>query len=295
MREKYGVSDSENIGRRLAEKPEDPREYASSMLFLPQEDAAFGKKKVYSDAFALPGAHIDSHIECKRYELRINADELESYMRRHETSRSSIFILFMNRVIAACHDLKGKPIAAAVAVDARSAYGAQETMQCCVGTVPVWYDDVLARCPISEQLKHTRQMLWDGAKPENIRASAWAIRRFNQTLEENFPGLEEKRAFCRQRNEQAGSMYTYGISYLGEADLGKGVNPYVTDMHIMVCANTVPVIIEIVKYGREYLVSYCTHLENDPYVARFREMFVSQGISCTCEQKANFVETLASF
>lgn len=292
---KYGLDDPNDLGRVMAEREEDPREYANSMLFLTQDSVVPNKKYTWGAAHCISGEQMESLIESKHYQLRVDADELESYMRKNGTSQSAIFVLFMNRAIAECDVLNGKPVIAAVAMDARRAYRAEETMQCCVGTIPVGYDDEIAQLTMPEQLDRTRQMIWDEAKTENIRAAAFGLKKFNEMLEERFQTLEEKRAFCIERNAQAGSKYTYGISYVGEIKLGEGVGKYVKDISAIICANTIPVIIEIVKYQNEYLINYCTHLKDDRYVGRLREMFVTEGIPCTCEQKANFIEALAVF
>ena len=292
---KYGLDDPENPGRIMAERQEDPREYAGSMLFLGEEGEFPRKKDAWEKAYAISGEQMESPIECKRYELRVEADALEHYMRRNGASRTAIFALFTNRAIAECDAVKGDTIVAAVAVDARRAYRAEETMQCCVGTIPVWYDDEIANLPIPEQLDRTRKMIWEEVKVENLRASAFGLKRFNEMLEEKFPTLEEKKAFCVARNEQAGAKYTYGISYVGETKLPAGVAEYVEDVTAMNCANNLPIIIEIKKYKHEYIITYCTHLKEDRYVNRMRELFITEGIPCVCEQKENLVETLADF
>lgn len=184
-------------------------------------------------------------------------------MRRNESSRTAVFALFLNRTIAGCHAPQGKPIVAAVAVDARSACGAQETMQCCVATVPVWYDDEIAALSLPEQLRRTRQMLWDEAKPENILASAQGLRRFNRMLEEQYPTLEEKKAFCIRRNEQAGSRYTYGISFVGELDFGKGVQEYVDSASAMEIEKAKDFFNQIIMHG-DILAAMSAAMNPDP-------------------------------
>lgn len=279
----------------LAETPEDSREYADSLLFVPEDEVSTDKRYEYERAFQIPDKQMESVFECKYYELRVNAEEFESYMRRNSSSRSAVFALFMSRTIAETNDTKDEPVVAALAVNARKAYGAEKTTQCCVATIPLWYDKEISGLSLSEQLKETRQMIVDGTKTNNIIASAQKTKKFNETLEERFPTLEEKKVFARKVNKQGGIKYTYGISYVGEMKYGKGIDEHIEEGYFMLCANTVPVIIEIAKCSSYYHISYCTHFEDDPYVQKYRDMFLAAGIPCTLEQKEIFAETLAIF
>ena len=90
---------------------------------------------------------MDSPWECKHYQLKVNAEELEQYIRQNETSASGLFALFVNRVIADQNICGARPVIGAMAIDARKAYHAEATMQCCVGTLPVYYDQELAGMP----------------------------------------------------------------------------------------------------------------------------------------------------
>ncbi len=292
---KYGITEPAPSDILLEETPVDPREYADSLLFIPKEEATAKNKYEYDRAFQIPDVQMKSEFECKYYEFQISAEELESFMRRNSSSRSAVFAWFMNRVIAEHNDTKDKPIVAALAVNARKAYGAENIEQCCVATIPLWYDKEIASLSIEEQLKATRQMIVDGTQTNNIVASAQRTKKFNETLEERFPSLEEKKAFARKINKEGGIKYTYGISYIGEMKYGKGIDEHVEKSYVLLCANTVPIILEIAKCDNLYHISYCTHLEDDPYVLRLRDMFRTEGISCWCRQKENFAETLAIF
>ncbi len=292
---KYGETIEVTPDILLAETPEDPREYADSLLFVPKEEVAGDKKYEYERAFQIPDTQMKSVYECKYYELKVNAEEFESYMRSNSSSRSAVFALFMSRTIAELNDTKNEPVVAALAANARSAYGAEKTLQCCVATVPLWYDGEISALSLSEQLKKTREMIVKGTQPNNIIAAAQKTRKFNESLEGNLSSLAEKKDFARKINKQGSVKYTYGISYVGEMKYGKGIDEHIEESYSMLCANTIPVILEIVKCGRHYHINYCTHLENDPYIEKYRNMFLTAGISCTLEQKENFAETHAIF
>lgn len=292
---KYGKIEPVPSDILLEETPEDPREYADSLLFIPNEEVTPGKKYEYDRAFQIHDTQMKCEYECKYYELKISAEEFENYMRRNSSSRSAVFALMMNRTIAECNNLKDEPIVAALAVNARGAYGAEKTTKCCVATIPLWYDKEISKLTLSEQLKTTRQMIVDGTQTNNIIASAQRTKKFNETLEERFPALEEKKAFACKVNKQGGIKYTYGISYIGETKYGKGIDEHIEESYLMLCANTIPIILEIAKCSGYYHISYCTHLEADPYVFKLRDMFLAAGIPCTCVQKENFAETIAIF
>lgn len=292
---KYGMTEPAPSDILLEETPVDPREYADSLLFIPQEEAFSDKKYEYAGAFQIPDSQMESEYECKYYEFQISAEEFESFMRKNSSSRSAVFAWFMNRAIAEQNDTKDEPIVAALAVNARKAYGAEKTTQCCVATIPLWYDREIGDLSIEDQLKATRQMIVDGTQTNNIIASAQRTKKFNETLEERFPTLEEKKAFARKINKEGGVKYTYGISYIGEMKYGSGIDEHVEKSYAVLCANTIPIILEIAKCGSYYHISYCTHLEDDPYVLRLRDMFRAEGIPCTCEQKENFAETYVLF
>ena len=82
---------------------------------------------------------------------------------------------------------------------------------------------------------------------------------------------------------------------MGEISFGEGIDEHVEDCSFLLCANTLPIIIEIIKYKENYLISYCTHLENDIYIDKLQKLFLQEGISCTYTQKDNFIETMADF
>ena len=118
---------------------------------------------------------------------------------------------------------------------------------------------------------------------------------FNQKLEQDFETLSQKKQFAREVNKRGGIKYTYGLSYLGEIKYGNGIDENVAESYMMLCANTIPVILEIAKYRDIYHISYCSHIENDPYVFKLKDKFIKSGIHCQVEQKDNFAETLAMF
>lgn len=293
---KYGRPGCPPPGVLLADTPEIPREYADSLLFVEDtEMPAPEKAYAYERAFQLPGGRMASEYRCKRYTLSVGAEELEGYMQANGSSRSALFAMFMNRAIAEEHDTEGLPIVAALAADARRAYGAEQTLQCCVATVPIWYDGEIARLSWPERLRVGREMIREGVRKERILSGAQGLKKFNKVLEEKYPSLEEKKAYARTVNKQGGVKYTYGISYLGEPDFGPDVNRYIADTYPILCANTLPVIIEIAKWADRYHISYCTQLEYDPYVGRLSELFLQEGIPCAMVREEDFEEAFADF
>lgn len=274
---------------------EDPREYADSLLFVPETPVSSGIKYEYQQAFQLPERQMDEKCSCKHYKLSVETEAFERFMHENGASRSTAFAWMMNRTIAQIHPEATDPIVAALAVNARKAFGAELTQRCCVASVPIWYDKELALLPTPEQLAKTRQMLVDGTKTETLIASAQRLKKFNETMEERFEFLEEKQAFARSVNKQGSIKYTYGISYLGEPEYGNGIDRHVKESSLILCANTSPLILEIAKCGDHYVINYCSHISDDPYVFQFRDAFISAGIPCLCEQQEDFVEASAVF
>ena len=274
---------------------EDPREYADSLLFVPEIPVSSGLKYEYQQAFQLPEKQMDEEYSCKHYKLCVETGAFERFMRENGASRSAVFTWMMNRTIAQIHPEATDPIVAALAVDARKAYGAELTLQCCVSSVPLWYDKELANLPISQQLAKTRQMIVDGTQADTLIAGAQRTKKFNETLEDRFATLEAKQAFARDINKQGGIKYTYGISYIGEPKFGEGIDEHVMEIYPILCANTIPLIIEIAKCGDRYIVNYCTHFADDPYVVALVDAFRSAGIPCTCERQEDFVEAFVEF
>lgn len=293
--ETYGKPETVPPGTILAETPEDPAEYADSLLFVGNEPVTAPKGYEYERAFQIPDPQIGSADSCKLYELKVDAEAFEGYMRKHASSRSAVFAMFMNRVISERNGAPAEPVVAAMAANARAAYGAEKTLQCCVATVPVWYDDDIRAMDWSRQLKCARDMVQAGVAAERILAGALGLRKFNLALEERFKTLEEKQEYARQVNRQGGIKYTYGISYFGEKDYGEEINRRIEENYPILTANTLPIILEIAKWQEHYHISYCTHLEQDPYVTELRDLFLAEGIPCTCEQQEDFVEALAEF
>lgn len=292
---KYGTKSEDIPGLILAETPEDPRECADCMLFLPEEDVKPEGKYVCKQAFTFPDEQMESPWACKHYLLKVDASTADSYIRSNGSSTAAFFSLFMNRVIAKKNDLKGLPVVGAMAVNARPAYHAEATMQCCVGTIPVYYDEEIAALSLQEQLVRTKQIVRQQMKPQNIISAAQGTKRFNERMEQDYPLLEEKMKFCQEINARSGSLYTYGISTVGEYKLGKGIDEHIAELHAQLPANTIPVILEILKFNGEYYVTYMTHLENDPYVYALKDLFLAEGIPCTCEYKGIFEECIAEF
>lgn len=292
---KIGVENIDSTGILLENDAEDVCEFTECVHFVPKEMVEISKGYEYDLAFQLGDKHIESKYACKVYELKVDASEFESYMRANSSSRSGVFTCFMNSVIAENNDIGELPIVAALAVNARPALGAEKTNMCCVATVPVWYDNDIKKLPEGEQMKLSRQMIVDGVEKNKIIATVQRSVAFNKMMEEQCETLEQKKQFARIANERGGVKYTYGLSYVGEIKYGNGIDEHVLKNYPQLCANTIPIIMEIVKYAGSYYIIYCSHLEHDPYVYKLQEKFIKAGISCQIQQKDDFYETLAIF
>lgn len=279
----------------LIETDENPLECMEGVRFIQQAEAQRLPGYSWQSALVLSGTHLDNESACHLYDLTVEAAPFEAYMRQNGSSRSGLFASFMNHAIAGRHRVDEKPIVAALAVDARRACGADPTMQCCVATVPVWLDKDVLALPMNERLKMARQMIVDGTQKENILASVLGSMHFTERLEAQHPSLEAKKAYCRQITKGDNNRYTYGISYVGEVRFGEAADEHVRAFRTVLCANTIPVIIEITKFKAHYHISYCTHFEDDGYLDAFRQMFLDAGIPCKCQYKGIYTETLAVF
>jgi len=280
---------------RAPETDEDPLKSMEGVRFIKQTEAQRLPGYTWKNALALEGRHIQAENACRYYELTVDAAPFENYMRQTGSSRSAVFASFMNHAVATKHCVEDEPVVAALAVDARRACEAEPTMQCCVSTIPIWLDrDVLA-LPMDEQLKKARQMIVDGTQTENILASVLGSKRFNERMEAQHPSLEAKKTYCRQMTKAGSGRYTYGISYVGEVSFGASADAHIRALRLMLCANTIPVIIEITKFKEKYHISYCTHFEDDAYLSAFGQMFTDADIPCECRYKGIFTETLADF
>lgn len=292
---KYGTDRRGLTDLILADTPEDPREYADCMLFLPEEERTPKGKYAYSEAFYLPDEQMKSPWECRHYQLTVNAADLERYTRLHDTSVSAVFALFANKTIAGLNDRKGLPVVGAMAVDARAAYKAERTMQCCVATIPIYYEDRMEDMTLSEQLKETRRIVMQQANADNILASAVGTRKFNEKMEAEYPMLADKMKFCREVNDRSSHRYTYGISYIGDFSLGAGIDEHIAEFNALLPANTIPVIMEILKFKDQYIVNYMSHLEEDRYIYALKDLFLCEEMSCELVRKENFKECIAQF
>lgn len=76
---------------------------------------------------------------------------------------------------------------------------------------------------------------------------------------------------------------------------GAPIDAYVESISTMLCANTIPVILEITKSKGQYHVGYCTHFDPDPYLPQFQRMFLNAQIPCSRTDAGLFEETPAVF
>ena len=138
---KYGITSEGIHGLILADTEEDPREYADSTLFLPDEQVAPAGKYEYERAYTVTDELIEENGKCAYYHFNVDCENADRYISRNNTSTSALFTYMLSRVIAERNDLKGLPIVSAMAVDARPSYQAEPTMQCCVSTLSIPYDE----------------------------------------------------------------------------------------------------------------------------------------------------------
>lgn len=272
----------------------DTSEYIDPLYFI-DEKKEYVQLKNTPPAFQLPEVHMDRFDTCGKYLLTVDADTFDNYMRQNQSSRTSVFTLFMNRAIAAIHPQYNLPIIAGVAVDVRKIYGADKTMRDCSDWLNICFDHDFESMPISEQLQLIRQMIIDGMKPDIRLANAAAIKRKNALIAEKFPLLNDKIRFCRRMYEYTKNSYTYNISCVGRVTFGPDVDAYVDCIEIGFNASTLPVSIVILQHKQVYRIVYCTHLKDDPYIHEFQKQFLQVGIPCTYMKCNDFVETLAIF
>ena len=292
---KYGISPEGIPGLLLADTPADPRELADCMLFVPEEPVQSPHGFQWENAFTLPDAMIDSPSICREYLLQVDANAMHTFLQAHSCSVSAAFSLMINKIIAEKNQIGDLPIVAAMAANARPAYHAEKTLQCCVGTLPVYFDRSMENLSLSEQLSRTGQIIRSQADPACLIAAAQKNRAFNQTLEEKFHTLSEKQNFCSGLARRALSRYTYGISYVGKCDFGGNIDRYVQSIRVQLAANTTPILVEITKYRHLYSVSWMTRLKEDPYVAALQQQLTEWNIPCTCQPQPDFQECIALF
>lgn len=271
------------------------KEYTEAIRFLPEAFVVEEHSYRWKSALQLKGRQMELERGCYHYVLSVDGNAFDDYVTRNGSCRSAVFAMFMNQAIAGIHKVDEKPIVAAMAINARKAYGAEETLQCCVATIPLWYDSKVAELSVSERLKKGRAMVSEGVKKECVLLGAQKNRLLNQNLEANYPTLEEKMAHCRRLTDSGSDRYTYGLSYLGDISFGELADAYVKDVRAILCANTIPLILEILKWKGKYTISYNTHLEEDRYLKELIAMFQEAGITCNCIKQEMFEEALADF
>lgn len=114
-------------------------------------------------------------------------------------------------------------------------------------------------------------------------------------LDIKYPTLRKNQEYFRRITKVGGNKYSYGISFVVDVSFGKGIDEHITKVVTMLCANTSPIIIEIVKQKDTYYMAYYTHLAEDSCVHELQALFEAEEIKCVCEHKGKFVETVAEF
>lgn len=246
-------------------------------------------------AFQLPEEQMDNGYTCSKYSLTVDAAAFDNYMRKNRSSRTSVFILFMNHAIASIHPQFNPQIVAGVGADVRHIYAAEKTMRDCSDLLSICYDHAIESMPITEQLQLIRQMIIDSMHPDVRLANAFNTKLKNTYVAEKFPLLKDKIRFCQRMHQYGKYRYTYNISCVGRISFGSDIDTYVDGIEWGLSANTLPVSIVIIQYKEAYHIVYYTHLKSDPYVHKLQEQFLQAGIPCTCKKQQDFEETLAIF
>lgn len=288
------VYGTEFVGDSFDTLTTDPEDCMDSMSFVDEKQQCPIRKNT-PVAFQLPEERLEHRERCLVYALTVDADQFDAYMRRNRSSRTAVFALFMNRAIASVHTERESKIVAGIAADVRNIYGAEKTLRDCTDMVSVWFDSDIEAMPIQEQLQHSRQMIIDSMQPEIRLAYAAETKRNNVLLDERIPLLENKKIFCQRIHKYSNINYTYNISNVGHVSFGEEVDTYIDRVESIMCANGRPIIIEILQYEKNYNVVYCSRIQNDPYIHKFHQLFMQEGIPCTCEKREDLIETLAVF
>ncbi len=289
---KYGTTPDGIDGLILADTPEDPREYADSTLFLPDEPAAPRERAQYERAYTVGDGLIEDKGRCAHFHFTVDGENTDRFVRENDTSTAAMFTYFMSKVIADRNALDGVPIVSAMAVDARPSYQAEATMQCCVGTLSIAFEEDMARRPVKQGLAAIRERITAEADPCNITAAAQREYQQMRRLDQDHQKLEEKLAYCSKISEKAVGRYTFGISYVGEIHFGKGIDEHIIDVSTILPAGAIPITVEIVRWADSYLITYMSRLKNDPYAPALCDLLNAEGIPCRLERRQDFEEAV---
>ena len=113
-------------------------------------------------------------------------------------------------------------------------------------------------------------------------------------LNKRIPTLEGKQALS-QRAITASMYYTYGLSLMGKISFGDALDSHIVSLDATMLPNAFPIMMVIGQFKNEYLINYSSRFHNDPYLKKFQEKFLEEGISYTCKKMRNHQETLAIF
>lgn len=276
-------------------EPDDAAECIEGLALIDESLYPAPKRQPMSMAFQLPGDQLPPGPECHVYSLQVNADAFDRYMRRHASSRTALFALLFSRAVVGMHPQEDAPIVTAAAADMRRIYGAEASQRDCTDTLPLRYDAQMQAAPPDDQPALMRLQIAEAMQPDKRLAAAAEIKRSNALMNKRTPSIEAKKLFCRRIHQYAYAGYTCSISSIGRVSFGEETDRHVTAIDSLVCASSYPVILEILQYGGQYRISYCTRLRDDPYVKGFQQQLLEAGIPCTCVQRENYVETLAVF
>lgn len=292
---KYENGDTSADNGFESELISDEEECRDSLQFIDENQKSVAEKRIRGRAYQLTDEQLELGPVCFSYELDVDAEKFDAYMRKHESSRTAVFALWMSRAIADSTALGEAQVVAGVAADVRKIYGVEGTMRDCTDILAIPFTQEIREMPVSAQLKCFREMIFEDMEPKKRLAVAAEIKKNNVMMEKRMPSFEGKKAFCEKVHQYSYANYTYNISNVGKVSFGEETDRYVVSVKSAMCANTFPIILEIVQFGQKYHIVYCTRLKNDPYVRRFQQSFVEQGIPCTCEMREDHVEPYAVF
>lgn len=276
----------------LVDMQKENEECMDSLLFVNENRVSLRREKCGKTVFHFGNSQITPGMNCFRYSIYVNAAEFDSYVQKNKTGRSATFATFMNRGIASNNDIEDCTIVTSVAADVRKILGVEKTLREGTGTIPLYYDKEIHKLAIEDQLSYAEEAIVSGMIPEKQLAAAAETKKNNIQVEKRINSLEGKKQFACRVHPYAYQEYTYAMSNIGRISFGQEIDQYISSVKVTSCANTYPVVIEIIRFKDTYNICYCTRIENDPYVHRLVDNFISAGISCSYQQEEDYTEPL---
>lgn len=288
----YEIRQGKELSEEVVTAQKQDEECTDSLFFVNESPMHLKQEKCEKDVFHFSDKQITSGPSCFRYSICVNAVELDSYMRKNKSSRSAVFATFMNMGIAEINDIENSVIVTSVAADVRKILGVENTLRESTGTIPLCYDQDIHKLTMEQRLGYAREMIISGMIPEKHLAAAAEAKKNNLQLEKRISSLEGKKRFANRIHPYAYKEYTYAMSNIGKISFGQEIDQQVSAVNVITCANTYPIVMEIIQFQDTYNICYCTRIENDPYVQKFVDNLKNVGISCNYQQEKDYTESL---